>query len=133
MASTKEIEKELNKALQEIGPINPWFDKEIGDWVFAHKLYPVECGGTSREEVVEKYPLYLRDFIEERLKGNLAPTVEKKTQGHGGRRPGAGRPKETAKEPKSRIYLPEKVATWLKDPNHLLVVEKIMQKNTNGN
>jgi hypothetical protein len=40
MASTKEIEKELYKALQEIGPIDPWFDKEMGDWVFAHKLYP---------------------------------------------------------------------------------------------
>jgi hypothetical protein len=86
MASKKEIEKHLKIALEEIGKIQPWFESEVDAWVFSHKKYPdVEYAGDSSEEVIKNYPLYLRDFIEERLNDNLAPHVEKATKGHGGR------------------------------------------------
>lgn len=78
MAATKEIEKELARALREIGDITPWFDTEVSGWVFSHELYPVECDGTTCEEVVEKYPKYLREFILHRLEERLDPIVEKK-------------------------------------------------------
>ncbi len=115
MASTKEIKKHLNIALKEIGKIKPWFDKNFNAWIFSHKNYPnVEYAGDSAEEVIKNYPLYLRDFIEERLKDNLAPHIEKATKGHGGKRVGAGRPKGTKKESKSRIYLPTDIVDWVK-------------------
>ena len=57
---------------------------------FEHPAYPIGCEGASSEEVVKKYPLYLRDFIEERLNDNLAPFVEKATKGHGGKREKSG-------------------------------------------
>ena len=128
MATSKEVEKELAIALREVGKIEPWFDKELNDWVFSHKLYPVECGGLTSEEVVKNYPRYLKEFIKQRLDNNLDPLVEKKTKGHGGYRPGAGRPKGTSKGPKRRVYVPEAVAEWLKDREHLLLVTKLMRK-----
>ena len=114
MATKEEIEKELKKALKEIGKITPWFDDEVNEWGFSHDLYPVECGGDSPEEVIKKYPLYLKEFIKERLKGNLDPLVEKKAKGRGGYRPGSGRPKGTVKELKERVYLPVDIAEWFK-------------------
>ncbi|HSX10796.1 MAG TPA: hypothetical protein VLF94_03655 [Chlamydiales bacterium] len=116
MASAKEIKKHLNVALKEIGQIKPWFNKSFKVWIFSHKNYPdVEYAGDSPEEVIKNYPLYLRDFIEERLNNNLAPHIEKATKGHGGRRKGAGRPKGTKKELKKRVYIPLDVAEWLTD------------------
>ncbi|MBI3508523.1 MAG: hypothetical protein HY069_02650 [Chlamydiia bacterium] len=101
-------------ALKEIGPIKPWYDKKFKSWVFSHQAYPdVEYAGDSPKEVIQNYPLYLRDFIEERLKNNLAPHIEKVTKGHGGKRKGAGRPKGTKKEPKERIYLPKDITAWV--------------------
>jgi hypothetical protein len=129
MASAKEIEKELAIALKEVGKIQPWFDAELNDWVFSSNLYPVECGGNTAEEVAKKYPLYLKEFITQRLNKNLDPFVEKKTKGHGGRRPGAGRPKEAKKEVKSRIYLPLELAKWLQDPKNLRLAENLRQKH----
>ena len=82
-------------ALKEIGEIKPVFDKKCKEWVFSHELYPVEYGGETPEEVIKNYPLYLKEFIKQRLDHNLAPFVEKKTKGRGGYRPGAGRPKGT--------------------------------------
>ncbi len=73
MTTNKEIEKELKVALAEIGKIDPWFDRSFNAWIFEHAAYPVGCDGSTKKEVVEKYPLYLRDFIEERLNDNLAP------------------------------------------------------------
>jgi hypothetical protein len=129
MASAKEVEKELAIALKEVREIKPWFDKEVGEWGFSHKLYPVECGGSTPEEVVEKYPLYLKEFIKYTLDNKLAPLTEKATKGRGGHRPGAGRPKKVAKEIKSRIYLPLSIASWLKDPQNLILVENLRQKH----
>ena len=69
MASAKEIKKHLEIALKEIGEIKPRYDRAFKSWIFSHPSYPdVECAGDSKDEVIENYPLYLRDFIEERLK-----------------------------------------------------------------
>ncbi len=113
MASAKKIKEHLDVALKEIGKIKPWFDKDFNSWIFSHSSYPdVEYAGDSEDEVVQNYPLYLRDFIEERLKDNLAPHIEKATKGCGGKREGAGRPKGTKKEAKERVYLPMDIAEW---------------------
>lgn len=113
MATAKEIKKHLKIALKEIGKIAPWFDKDFNSWMFSHSSYPdVEYAGESKSEVIENYPLYLRDFIEERLNNNLAPHIEKAVKGRGGKREGAGRPKGTAKGQKTRVYLPKDIAEW---------------------
>ena len=129
MAPTKEIKKHLNIALKEIGKIKPWFDKKFNAWMFSHKKYPdVEYAGDSPEEVIENYSLYLRDFIEERLKSNPAPHIEKATKGHGGKREGAGRPKGTKKPPARRVSLPTDVADWLERPSSILQVRQWIAK-----
>jgi len=104
MASKIEMKEHLKKALDELGEIKPWFDKSVNAWVFGHPNYPVEYAGESKEEVIEGYPRYLREFIKQRLNDNLAPFIEKKTKGHGGKPQGSGRPKGTKKETKTRIY-----------------------------
>jgi hypothetical protein len=119
MAIKKEIEEHLKKALDEVGKIKPWFDKDVNAWVFGHPNYPVEYAGDSEEEVIKGYPLYLREFIRQRLNGNLASFVEKKTKGHGGKRKGSGRPKGTKKETKKRIYLPTDIVKWIQKPNSI--------------
>lgn len=130
MASNKEIKEHLSEALKEIGPITPWFDKEVNEWVFSHSDYPVEYGGDSQEEVIQNYPKYLQEFIQHRLDGNLSPLVEKRTKGHGGRREGAGRPTGTAKEVKQRISLPIDVAIWLKNnPQAIKLTRQIMRRH----
>lgn len=82
-ATKKEIKENLKIALEEIGKIEPWFDREYHAWVFESALYPVEYSGDTKEEVIQNYPLYLQDFIEERLKDNLSHVTEKKTKGRG--------------------------------------------------
>lgn len=129
MASKKEIDKHLKIALEEIGTIKPWFDEEVNAWVFEHKAYPVEYGGESKEEVIKNYPKYLREFIRQRLNDNLAPSVEKRTKGRGGKRDGAGRPKGTKKEPKKRIYLPTDVAEWLESPRGISQAREMIAKS----
>lgn len=129
MATRQEIEKELIIALKEVGKIIPWYDREVKAWIFSHDAYPsVECGGFSAEEVKEKYPFYLREFILHRLNGNISPLTERETKGHGGYRPGAGRPKGTTKEHKQRIYVPEDLAEWLKDKSHWTQIRSLMSK-----
>lgn len=125
----KELKKELSLALAEVGSIKPWFDKEVNAWVFEHPLYPVEYGGDSPEEVIENYPKYLKVFIEHRMQGRLAEIIEKETKGRGGYRLGAGRPKGTHKESKSRVYIPTDIAEWLKINSN---VEKIRHVMRNG-
>jgi len=112
MATKREIDKHLEIALKEIGEITPQYDKKFSAWIFKHPLYPVSYAGETKEEVIKNYPLYLRDFIEERLNRNLNELTEKETKGRGGKRRGAGRPKGTKKEPKERIYLPKDIAHW---------------------
>lgn len=115
----KEIEKHLHIALAEVGDIKPWFDKRYKAWLFSHEAYPVEYAGDSSEEVIRNYPLYLKEFISHRLKGRLAPLMEKKTKGHGGARKGAGRPIGSKKEEHIRISLPKEIAIFLKVPGAL--------------
>lgn len=98
MATKREIQEHLEIALKEIGKIKPRFNKSVDAWVFSHPKYPVRYAGDSSEEVIENSPLYLEEFIKERLKDNLAPSVEKRTKGRGGKRQGTGRPKGTTKE-----------------------------------
>jgi hypothetical protein len=118
MASTEEnkIKQHLKIALDEIGEIKPWFRKETKAWIFSHELYPVEYAGETREEVIQNYPLYLKEFIKHRLQDRLSPIMEKKTKGHGGKREGAGRPLGSRKEDRVRIYVPKDIANWLKQP-----------------
>ncbi len=115
VATKKEIDEHLKIALEEIGEINPWFDKEVKEWIFSHRLYPVECGGGSKKEVKENYPKYLREFIKHRLRKKVDRLVEKKTKGRGGLRPGAGRPPgskktQTTKTIRMKVYMAE----WIK-------------------
>ena len=119
-----DLKKELEKALADIGPICPWRDKEVGAWVFEHADYPVRYAGNTAAEVKKGYPLYLQEFIEERLSGNLAPHVEKATKGWGGQRTGSGRRRKQA----TRLYrLPTDVGEWLKeDEDHLEDVRRLM-------
>ena len=116
MAAKKEVEKHLKIALKEIGKIRPRFSKSYDAWIFRHPLYPdVECAGDSPEEVKKNYPLYLREFIKQRLNQNISNIAEKKTKGRGGRRKGAGRPKSSRKIAKTRIYVPVALASELKE------------------
>ena len=127
MATKKEIKAHLKIALKEIGEVNPWFDKEVNAWIFESPLYPVGCSGDSPTEVIEKFPLYLEEFIEQRLKSNLNAGVEKRTVGKGGKREGAGRPKATNKEEKTRVYLPLDIAQWIKYPETITDIRNLMK------
>lgn len=116
MATKKEIKEHLAIALKEVGHIEPWFDEDYKTWVFGHPSYPVEYSGDTKEEVIKNYPLYLQDFIEERLNDNLSHITERKTIGRGGKRKGSGRPEGTKKEPKKRVSLPLDIAEWITMP-----------------
>lgn len=122
----KEIAQHLKIALEEIGEIRPWFSKEFNAWIFSHGLYPVEYAGDTKEEVIQNYPLYVKEFITHRLQDRLSPLMENKTKGRGGKRQGAGRPKGT-KEDKVRVYLPKDIANLLKEPGVLLYLRGLMQ------
>ncbi|MFV0339897.1 MAG: hypothetical protein ACK5MA_04585 [Parachlamydiaceae bacterium] len=126
-----EIERHLKIALKEIGEIKPWFSKEFKAWVYYHDLYPVEYSGDSEEEVIQNYPLYLKEFIKHRLQDQLAPLMEKKTAGHGGKRMGAGRPKKSAEEQKVRVYLPRDIATWIKYPGMIQSIRQLVSAYKN--
>jgi len=126
MATKQEIEKELNIALKEIGDIVPWYDKRFKMWIFSHPLYPVEYAGDSVEEVIENYPLYLKELIIHRLKGQLNPVTEKETLGRAGKRTAAGRPRDTEKEPEVRLSLPFDIAEWIRQKTHWPAVRKLI-------
>lgn len=129
MATRKKIKEHLEVTLKEIGAIKPWFDKEVGEWIFRHHDYPVEYGGDTPQEVIQNYPKYLSEFIKHRLNDNLNPLMEKKTKGHGGKRPGAGRPKGIVKETKQRISLPSDLVHWFKNnPRAIEQARKLMRQ-----
>lgn len=130
MASKKEIDKHLKIALKEIGEIKPRFYKKFNAWIFRHKAYPdVEYAGNSLEEVINNYPLYLREFIKQRLNQNISEIVEKKTKGSGGRREGAGRPKGSVKGRKKRISLPVDIADYFERPGSISSVRELIAKS----
>lgn len=118
---------ETQKALQEIGVIEPWFSEEDGLYVFEHPAYPaVVYGHKNKEKAIQGYKKALEEFIEDRLSGNVADFVEAMTSGRGGKRDGAGRPVGTKKAAKKRIYLETDVADWLNsNPQN---VEAVRQK-----
>ncbi len=130
MATKKEIEKHLKRALEEVGEIKPWFDKDVNAWIFEHKAYPVEYNGESKEEVIENYPKYLREFIRHRLNDKLHPLMEKATKGRGGKREGAGRPKGTKKAiPTKVVRLPQDIAEWMENPSSIPQVRQLIAKS----
>ena len=133
MATIKEeLEKHLSIALQEIGEITPWYQEDVGCWIFEHVNYPVSCGENTPEAVKEKYPLYLKEFLLHRLQDRLDPLTEKAVKGRGGARKGAGRPKKEEKTRTKTIRLPENLygaAMWLrKHPEALPEIHKIMAR-----
>lgn len=131
MATAKEIKEHLEIAFKEIGEVKPWYDKDFKNWIFSHPSYPVDYAGDSKEEVIKNYPLYLREFIKERLNNNLNPLTELYTKGKGGKREGAGRPIGSKKESKMRVYLPNDIAFWFKhDPHAIELARKTMRKHT---
>jgi hypothetical protein len=124
----KTIEKHVKIALAEIGAIQPWWDEEVSAFVFEHEAYPVRYAGDSEAEVIENYPKYLQEFIEERLKDNLAPQVEAATPGCAGKRPGTGRLTPLTKPRTKLVRVPAEVADWLKaNPEHIEMVRKLMR------
>lgn len=135
MAANKEIETHLNIALKEIGKIEPWFDEEVSEWVFSHPLYPVEYGGESKQEVIENFPKYLREFLKHRLVDRLDPLVEKQTKGHGGKRIGSGRPKGIVKL-STTIRLERDIANWVRrhteDIRSVMNGELVLVSSKNG-
>ncbi len=128
MATEKEIKEHLKIALKEVGEIKPWFDKDFDVWIFSHPLYPVDYAGESAKEVIKNYPLYLKEFIKHRLDNNLNALTEKETKGRGGKRPGAGRPVGTLKEHKTRVYVPDDIATWIRNPQAIEQVRRLMRR-----
>lgn len=130
MATKKEIDEHLKIAMKEIGEIKPWFDEDVNEWIFSHHLYPVEYGGGTEREVIRNFPKYMKEFIKWRLDGTLADINERMTFGHGGKREGAGRPKGTTEEPKTRIYIPLDLAQWFKsNPQAIEMTKNLMKKN----
>jgi hypothetical protein len=117
------VVKQVEIALNEIGEITPWLDDETGYWMFEHPLYPESYGAETPEEVKAGYPLYLANMFHAQLKGNLDPHVEKQIKGRGGFRPGSGRPKQT---PTKLVRLPVDIAAWIKEPEHLEQIRKMM-------
>lgn len=134
MASTeeKEIESHLKLALKEIGEIKPWYSKKYKSWIFSHDLYPVEYSGDTEEEVIQNYPLYIKEFIKHRLQDRLSPLMENKTKGHGGKREGSGRPKGS-KEEKTRIYVPTDIANLLKEPGVFIYLRGLIKAGHHAN
>jgi len=97
-------------------------------YVFEHEAYPMVCyADPDPEVVIGRYKQVLKDFIEHRLAGNVAESVDRITAGRDGHGHGAGRPKGSAKGKTRRISLPEDVATWLKeDPDRIEKVRTLM-------
>jgi hypothetical protein len=116
-----EVLKALEVALSEVGSIQPKRDTETNAWVFVSSLYPtVECEGSTRKDCIERYPYWLAEFIQFRLKGRITPQDERATSGRGGKRLGAGRPKSAVACATSRqIRLRPEVAEFLREHKDL--------------
>ena len=125
----KRIDKEIQIALNEIGPIEPIWSEVDRMFYFEHEAYPaVIYGAKDREATIEGYKRVLREWVEDRLTGNISASIERITSGRGGRRPGAGRPR---KEPTEAVRVQKDildVVNWLReDPKRADRVRKLMQ------
>jgi hypothetical protein len=128
---TTALDKAHSAALTKIGTIEPWYEKDVASWVFENEAYPaVRAAGGSVEEVIEIYPLYLKDYLEEELKGNVSPLAKSTfSGGRGGSRPGAGRPKGSKRSESSTIIrLPLYVVDWLKTPENRAQLESLAKQ-----
>lgn len=124
-------QKEFAKALKEIGEISPWWSEEDGLFLFEHASYPMVMHADKTEkDTVEGYMRALSGFIEARLAGEVASSVEKITSGRGGARLGAGRPagtKRGTKKPSGVVRVPEEMAIWLRNKKNQEAVLKLMK------
>lgn len=109
-------ETEFQRALAEIGEIIPWWSEEDQLYVFEHAAYPmVMHGDRTVEATLAGYHRALRHFVEARLAGEVAPSVERITSGRGGVRPGAGRPVGTRRAAaKKSVHVLSELADRLK-------------------
>jgi hypothetical protein len=124
--------KELEQSLNKIGKIKPWFDDDVNAWVFEHETFPlVRYAGDTEQEVIENYPKYLADYLEELSKDNISKTAEKAfSSGRGGKRENSGRPKGTTKEPGKMYWFPILVGDWLKaSKKNLEIVAKLARND----
>lgn len=128
MASKKEIEEHLEIALREVGKIKPWFEKDVDAWVFSHPSYPVEYAGESKEDVMHGYPLYLREFIKQRLNKNLSLNLEKRTKGRGENDLGREGQKGRKKRQKKGFHYPKMLLDGLTDQGPCHSFEPSLQK-----
>jgi hypothetical protein len=111
------LDTEYDKALAEIGTIQPWWSEADQLYGFKSDYYPfVDYFAKSPESVIKNYKRLLKEFILERLNGNMADLYEaipgQAGRNWGGSRPGTGRPKAAEK---TKLYrLPVSVGDWLK-------------------
>ena len=122
------MKEDLEIALAEIGPIEPWWSEDNGMYWFEHDAYPyVMHGDPDIEKTKLGYMRALKGFIKDRLTGNLDETVDRISSGRGGVRSGSGRPVGTTKAPTKLVRLPVQVADWIKaDPVHLEQIKRLM-------
>jgi hypothetical protein len=122
------LDKAQAAALKTIGGITPWYEDDVTAWVFEHEAYPaVRAAGDSAEEVIQSYPLYLRDYLEEELKGNVSPLAASTfSGGRGGKRLGAGRPRTGEKT--GTVRLPVYIVDWLKTPENRQKLESLAKQ-----
>ena len=121
------LDAEYRKALAEVGEINPWWSDEDEMYVFSHPAYPaVDYLDPDPERVIRRYQEVMKEFIRNRMAGNLADVVERITPGRGGARPGSGRPRNEIATVTIRI--PEDIASWLKanPEKHFAAIRKLM-------
>lgn len=109
-------DKDFNLALSEVGAVTPWWSDEDQLFVFEHDAYPmVMHGDTTVEATIQGYHRALRHFVQARLAGQIADSVNAVTRGRGGVRAGAGRPKGSSKKPaKVSVRLIPELAQYLK-------------------
>lgn len=125
------IKRQLQIALDEIGPISPIFCDEDQVFCFRSPLYDFEAFGDTPTDCIKTYVNWLEEFIAERMKGNLAPDIERNSPGRGGKRPGAGRPKGTSKtEDTIVIRMPKRIGDWVKSNKNATIklLEEAMKK-----
>jgi hypothetical protein len=113
----KALNLALATALAEIGDITPWpSEYDEGHYLFEHPAYPmVYYSDPDPAVVTERYKLVLKEFLQDRLKGQVAEATEAITSGRGGARPGAGRPKNSKQaEPTVQVRINATLAAKLR-------------------
>jgi hypothetical protein len=128
-----ELKQQLQLALAEIGPIEPWWAEDSQMWCFEHPLYPACMHlDPDKQATIDGYLRALEGFIEERLNNTVADFMETATKGQagkkGGKRAGAGRPRNATTTAAVRLPLP--LVEWLKNPANRKKLETLMQQES---